>query len=153
MKINPVNKFVYSCVLVFFSYLAWLPLTEAAIEVYSGGKHFKSFDDYKRRQQDKLSDHMKLSGPIQDFRRAPFISPQVRQKLDRISYDKDVHHTVVDFQQNWQNPKPRFVMDAQEVAEALEKTMEGQSGAMLLISDPQKMRIMSLQVKEDRQSQ
>ncbi len=139
-KLGNIHKVL---LLILFFLISIVFPSHAAIEIYAGGKHFDSFEDYQASHRSNLLDHMKLSGPIQESRQAPFISREVRRKLDKISYNSGVYHVIVDFQQNWQNPKPRFIMDAQELQDVLQETIEGQQGPVLLISDPKKMRIMS----------
>ncbi len=123
-------------------------LSDAAIEIYAAGKRFDSFEDYQKGRQ---NGNMKLTGPIEEKRHAPLISPQVRQKLEKVSYNGGVYHVVVDFEQNWQNPKPRFILDANELGQAIRETMAGQQKPVLLISNPQKIRMMSYQNTQDGQ--
>jgi|GEM_PF-7089411 len=125
---------------------------QAAIEVYMAGKHFNSYEDYKQNQSMPLPEQLKLKGPILEPRRAPLISKEVRQKLDRVGYNKPVYHVVVDFQQNWKNPKPRFVTNADELQNAIRQSMETQQGPTLLISNPHKMRILSYSARENLSS-
>ncbi|MBI3602018.1 MAG: hypothetical protein HY209_03900 [Candidatus Omnitrophica bacterium] len=107
-------------------------VSDAAIEIYAAGQHFDSFEDYQKSRQNNLE-------PLH----APLIPGQVRQKLEKVSYNDGIDHVVVDFQQDWQNPKPRFILDADELEQAIRETMGDQQQPMLLISDPQKMRMMS----------
>lgn len=148
-KLGNIHK---ALLLILFFLISIVFPSHAAIEIYAGGKRFDSFEDYQASRQNNLPDHMKLSGPIRDSRQAPFISREVRQKLEKISYNSGVHHVIVDFQQNWQNPKPRFIMDDQELQDVLQETIEGQQGPVLLISDPKKMRIMSYSSNPDAEN-
>ncbi len=124
-------------------------ISDAAIEIYAAGKHFDSFEDYQKSRQ---KGNMKLTGPIEERRHAPLIPKQVRQKLEKVSYNGGVYHVVVDFGQNWQNSKPRFILDADELGQAVRETMADRQEPMLLISDPQKMRMMSYQNTQDGQN-
>ena len=123
--------------------LPWTPGAAADIEVYSAGKHFNSFEDYRKNRHDTLPKDMKLSGPMPEPRQAPLISKLVQEKLSKISFNSNIHHVVVDFQQNWQNSKPRFIVDADELEGAIRETLGEHQEPALLISDPQKVRILS----------
>lgn len=120
----------------------------AAIEVYTAGQHFKSFEDYQQKQKDALFQDAKLIGPLPEPRKVPLVSQQEQQKLDKISYNKAVYHVLVDFQQNWEKHKPRFIMDASELEDAIREAMGKKHEASMLISDAQKMRIMSYSPQE-----
>lgn len=139
---KPGNIYKVFPVLLFI-FIATVSSWCAAIEIYARGEYFDSFEDYQDSRQHHLSDSMKLSGPIQEERQVPFISREVRQKLDKISYNSGVDHVTADFQQNGQNPEAGFIRDDQELRDVLQETMEGQHDPVLLISDPEKMRIMS----------
>ncbi len=126
------------CSLIFGTRISY-----GAIEVYAAGKYFRSFEEYKKSRERALLGNMKLAGPVSEHQQAPFISGQVQKEWDKIGYNSGVHHVVVDFQQNWQNPKPRFIVDADQLQGAIREAMENRQEATLLISDPKKMRILS----------
>ena len=127
-------------VLLFFN----TGFSHAAIEVFSAGKYFPSFEEYKQDHQNKASQQIKLTGPITEPRQVPLIAKKVRAEIDKISYDKKVDQVVVDFQKNRENPKPRFIMDDQELEDSIREAMEKQQDPVLVISDPGKMRILSV---------
>ena len=121
----------------------------AAIEVYSGGKHFSSFEDYQNVDQPVTA--MPVSNPAKEIKEsAPVVLDPGQEKLSKISYNWAVDRVVVNFKQNWKNPKPRFIVGADELEYAIAQAMENQHEPTLLISDPKKLRIMSYHPTMDK---
>ncbi|MBF0489221.1 MAG: hypothetical protein HQL15_01205 [Candidatus Omnitrophica bacterium] len=122
---------------------------QAAIEIYSGGKRFSSFEDYQKTGQKIV---VVPIGMINVVPQGPMISPVVvddgQQKLSKMSYNNAVQRVVIDFQQNWQHPKPKFIGSPDELQYALQEAMEHQKEPAILISDPKKLRIVTYDFKK-----
>ena len=118
--------------LILLSLFLNVRLSQGAVEIYSAGKHFDSLEAYKG------------TGSIspQTQQEAVILDPG-QQGLNKISYNNGVHHVVVNFKQNWNNPKPRFIIGADELEYTIAEIMKNQREPTLLISDPKKLRIMS----------
>jgi hypothetical protein len=128
--------------------LLWnVPLSQAAIEIYSAGRHFDSFEDYQKGGQNP-SVQTKLAGSQNVTKKiVPMLDPG-QLKLSKLSYNNSVGGVMVNFGQNWQNPKPRFITGAEELEYSIQEALEDQHGAAILISDPNKLRILSYNSKD-----
>ena len=128
-----------------------MPICLAAIEIYSAGKHYKSFEDYQRHQQDISFDQLTTEKSFAHLHLMPLISDEEKRKLDKISYNSNVNHALIDFQQHWEDPSPGFIFDADELEVALRSTMGKTSDPALLISNSGKLRILRLEknIKEE----
>jgi hypothetical protein len=111
----------------------------AAIEIISAGRRFDSFEDYQKIEKKKAEamEHLAKGEPI------PEPPDPSQQKLKKTSYNGGVHRVMVGFGQDWQNPKPRFIVDAMELEYSIQEALENQNDPALLISDSKKLRIMS----------
>ncbi len=124
-----MNIFLFIFLSLFFN----TQLSQGAIEIYSAGKRFDSFEDYKKPVTD--------SAP--QTKQTDSILDSGQQRLDKISYNSGVSHMMTNFVQGWKSPRPRFIVDSDELQYTIQEAMQNQQQPILLISDPDKLRIMS----------
>jgi len=121
-----------------------------AVEIYSAGRHFDSVEEYRKFNQPQAVVPLGATNKIEEAKpAAPELTP-AEKRMQQLSYDQAVSHVVVNFEQNWKNPKPRFVTDAKQLEHVIREAMKDRHEATLLISDPKKLRIMSYDAKEHR---
>lgn len=126
---------------ILLALLVGVPCAWAEIEIYSAGRHFNSFEDYQRVTQGIQPAPQVPSGAVSQ-NKVPVLEPG-QQKLIKMSYNNGVRHVVVNFDQNWQNPKPRFIVGEDELQYTIQEALENHHGPAILISDPKKLRILS----------
>ncbi len=123
--------------------------SQAAIEVYSAGKHFNTFEDYKKVNQNATVLPVKIIEPVFQVKEAPPVLDPGLQKMSNLSYNNGVSHVVFNFEQNWKNPKPRFIVGSDQLEYAIAQAMKNQHEPTLVISDPKKLRIMSFDPQQN----
>jgi hypothetical protein len=142
----PIIMFILLCV--------GLAYPAGAVEVYSGGRHFDSFEDYQKINQKPSGMPLTtVAVPIPPAKpKIPALSAD-EQRMDKMSYNHGVSHVVVGFEQSWENSKPRFIVGTKELEHVIEETMKKQHEPALLVSDPQKLRILTYYPKKDALSE
>jgi hypothetical protein len=119
-----------------------LQAAHAEIEIISAGRKFDSFADYQKIEKKKALLMEQLAQGKEPAEPAAPPDPD-QQKMTNASYNQGVHRVVVKFDQNWENPKPRFIIGSEELEYSIQEAMENQHQPTLLISDSKKLRIMS----------
>ncbi len=116
------------CLVVFlFFYLGGPAIlwADKPIEVYANGQRYGSVDDYKAHT------------PVQ----TSFLTLQTRHALDNISLEYAIGRVMADFDQNWENPVPKFTISAAQLEDRLRALVADRSEPVLLIAGPQKLRV------------
>jgi hypothetical protein len=147
--------------------LLWVPLAWASpnpsVEIIIGGVHYASLQDYK----DSLKHPQRFKGAaskedeaflrtetkrlgigfdpkkVRTINLAP-ISQQTINRLESISYEHGVGRVMTDFQQNWDNPVPKFVIKDKDLEQRLEALADGRKEPVLIVSQAHKVRIVAL---------
>ncbi len=128
---------------LFLLSLCWFQSAHA-VEIYSAGRHFESIEEYRQMNEPVVP--VKVEASLPKTQEVSVLSPS-EQKMQKLSYNQGVSHVVVNFEQNWKNPKPRFVAGAQELEQVIKEAMKDRQEATLIVSDPQKLRILSYDAK------
>lgn len=148
--------------------LMFLPATAWAVnkpvEIFVGGVEYPSMEAYKQSHIEVKSIRGAASVADEDFLRAqaaklgidfdpqkvktvtlaPAISTQTAKALQAISYEHGVGAVQADFQQNWDDPAPKFTVHADELEQRLKAVAGDRKGPILIVSDNDKLRVVGL---------
>ncbi len=125
------------CFVVFlFFYLGVLGVpgilwADKPIEIYANGARYESIDAYKAHTIVPLRKTPPLAG----------LTPQTRHALDGISLEYAIGRVMADFDQNWENPVPKFTISSAQLEDRLRALVADRPEPVLLISGPQKLRV------------
>ncbi len=122
------------CLVVFlFFYLGGPGIlwADKPVEIYANGARYESIDSYKARTIVSLRETPPLAG----------LTPQTRHALDNISLEYAIGRVMADFDQNWENPVPKFTISAAQLEDRLRALVADRSEPVLLIAGPQKLRV------------
>lgn len=101
------------------------------VEIYVNGVRYESIDAYKAHTMVSLRKTPPLAG----------LTPQTRHTLDNISLEYAIGRVMADFDQNWENPVPKFTISAAQLEERLRALVADRPEPILLILGPQKLRV------------
>ena len=122
------------CLVVFlFFYLGgpgilWADPAAGGVEIYVNGVWYESIEAYK-------------ASAIVSLRKTPLLTSQTRQALDNISLEYAIGRVMADFDQNWENPVPKFTISTAELEDRLRALVADRPEPVLLIAGPQKLRV------------
>ena len=128
-----------------------LPLSAADIEIYSAGKYFKSFKEYKENKPSIFYENFKITGPVVESRSAPYISKQDIRRWGIIGYDHEINKKILDFKANSQEEDLPLISDSHDLQEAISQTLSRSKQPTLIISDSGRVRILTLTDKSVKQ--
>ncbi len=74
------------------------------------------------------------------------------QRLVDLGVEKPMGQVVTDFHQNWDQATPNFTLAPEELEARLKSLVEGRKEPVLLMSGPNKLRVMSLKHEGSKQS-
>jgi len=122
------------CLVVFlFFYLSapGLLWADKLIEIYADGARYGSIEAYKASAIVSLRETPPLAG----------LTPQTRRALDDISLEYAIGRVMADFDQNWENPVPKFTISTAQLEDRLRALVADHRQPVLLIAGPQKLRV------------
>ncbi len=122
------------CLVVFlFFYLGGPGLlwADKPIEIYVNGARYGSIEAYKARAIVSLRETPPLAG----------LTPQTRHALDDISLEYAIGRVMADFDQNWEDPVPKFTISTAQLEDRLRALVADRPELVLLIAGPQKLRV------------
>jgi hypothetical protein len=121
------------CLVVFLFFYLGGPgiLWAKPIEIYVNGARYESVDDYKAHAIVSLRETPPLAG----------LTPQTRHALDNISLEYAIGRVMADFDQNWEDPVPKFTISAAQLEDCLRALVADRPEPVLLILGPQKLRV------------
>lgn len=119
------------CLVVFLFFCLGTPgilWADKPIEIYVNGTRYESIEAYK-------------ASAIVSLRETPLLTPQTRHALDHISLEYAIGRVMADFDQNWDNPVPKFTISTAQLEERLRALVADRTEPVLLILGPQKLRV------------
>ncbi len=119
------------CFVVFLFFYLGVPgilWADKPIEIYANGARYESIDAYKAHT-------------IVPLRKTSLLTPQTRHALDGISLEYAIGRVMADFDQNWENPVPKFTISSAQLEDRLRALVADRPEPVLLISGPQKLRV------------
>ena len=108
------------------------------IEVIVGGKSYYSVDSYKAAKRGVVSPQEALPEKWDPQTEKAF------KALKSVSSEDSVGHVKADFDQNWDNPSPKFNITSEELEQRLEAVADNRKEPVLVVSDNGKLRVMLL---------
>ena len=147
--------------LMFFSAV---PVLAKPVEILINGVEYPSIEAYKASKAQVRNIQGPASAQDEDFLRAkskelgldfdpkkvktvtlkPEISPKVAAELKAVSYEGGVGQVKADFEQDWDNPMPKFTIDPYELGDRLGALVDSRKEPVLIISDSKKLRVMAV---------
>ena len=106
------------------------------IEVIIAGKSYDSIDSYRASKRDPTPSQ-KPSPEVLDKK-----TEQAINQLTSVSSEQSVAVVKSDFDQNWDDPTPKFTIESQELEKRLEAIADNRKEPILVVSDNGKLRVM-----------
>lgn len=113
------------------------------IEVIVGGKSYYSVDSYKATQRNKVTPQEAVSPEVVPEKADP-MTIKAMKELSSISSEDSVGRVRADFDQNWDNPSPKFKIASEELQQRLESIADDRKEPVLVVSENGKLRVMLL---------
>lgn len=113
------------------------------IEVIVGGKSYYSVDSYKATQRNKVTPQEAVSPEVVPEKSDP-MTIKAMKELSSISSEDSVGRVRADFDQNWDNPSPKFKIASEELQQRLESIADDRKEPVLVVSENGKLRVMLL---------
>jgi len=152
-----VNLF---CLFMLLPVLAWAK----PVEIFISGVEYPSLEAYKASKAELKNIQGVASAADEDFLRAkakelgidfdpkkvrtiafnPPISVRTAEQLHAVSYEGGVGRVKADFEQNWDNPMPKFTISSGELEDRLKAVAGDRTEPVLIVSDANKLRVMAL---------
>lgn len=120
-----------------------LSSAQAAIEIYSAGKFFDSFEDYQESERKNLLPSISLFNAISNSEPLEILSPEEEQKINQISYDDKVNQEVLKIHDKWPKPLFRQVSSRKDIENVIRESIQNHPEPTLLIFKSPQMRILS----------
>ena len=151
-------------VCLFFTASAWAEAE--SVEIVAGGVKYPSMKAYKDLGTDLKTIYGVASRQDEELLRSqsqalriPFdsrtvktvtlagptsINPETLRALEAIGQEGPLRQAVVDFKQSWENPVPEMTIDLGELEDRLEAVAADRQEPVLLISQANRIRVLSL---------
>lgn len=115
------------------SLLLNLSISFADVEVFSGGQHFKSIDQYHHASKNLANKEAVISSSL---------SPEDQKKLESVSFNKPVYSLVSNL--NFQSNTTALIekLDSQDIQFAIREAVKNDKQPILLVSDSKKLKIL-----------
>lgn len=113
------------------------------IEVIVGGKSYYSVDSYKATQRNKVTPQEAVPPEVVPEKADP-MTIKAMKELSSISSEDSVGRVRADFDQNWDNPSPKFKIASEELQQRLESIADNRKEPVLVVSENGKLRVMLL---------
>ena len=119
-----------------------------AIEIVVNGTSYTSIEAYKASKNGLPKAELKPYKPataktIELTPPAP-ISKSTAKTWKTIGYENSVKRVVADFEQNWDNPMPKFRIASDELEDRFKALLDGRTQPLMVVSEANKLRIMEL---------
>ncbi len=108
------------------------------IEVIIGGKSYDSMALYRAAKRDPAPSKEAMPEKLD-----PQTEKAVKE-LKSVSSEQSVGRVKADFDQNWDNPTPKFKIEAAELEQRLEALADNRKEPVLVVSENGKLRVMLL---------
>ena len=128
------KAFMRSMAIFLFLFCAAAPArADGSVEIIVNGVRYQSIDAYKA---------LKKGGPHTIvLPQKPAVDPETSRALDTISLEHGIGRVMADFNQNWDDPMPKFTISPTELEDHIRSLVEGRKGPVLLIAEPGKLKV------------
>lgn len=109
------------------------------IEVVIGGKSYYSMKDYRAAQRGLVAAQTPQSEKIDP------VTEQAVNELKSVSLEQGISRVRTDFDQNWDNPTPKFHVEEENLEKQLEAVADNRKEPVLVVSENGKLRVMLLE--------
>ena len=123
-------KFFCQLLLVIWPAIVW---AKTPVEVISGGVRYSSFEAYASQRSRLLQEE-----------------EAGKKQLRAVSYEQGVNKVAVDFNQDLDKRDAQLPVPTSELENRLGALADGRKEPVLVVSDPKKLRVMSLEKWKDK---
>ena len=124
--------------IVFLIHIVFFTPKAHAIEVIIGGKTYASMEEYKLSQKSSSKAVVQSEPPMDPA------TEQALKKLSSQSSEEKVSKITANFEQNWDNPSPKFKVETEQLAQRLEAIADDREEPVMVVSENGKLQVMLL---------
>lgn len=114
------------------------------IEVFTNGGYYPSIEAYKASKEPKSADVLKERVPSSVQKITQVISDATAKEWKMVGIEHGVGQVVVDFNQDWENPVPKFKIEPRDLQGRMESLLDGRKAPVLVVAGDNKLRVMEL---------